>query len=84
MTNARSTPDGIDRRRCHVPAEEKRARLPARIPPDLSAASWSAVRAAGWAGTSIAIHAITETRLLPAKTPRFIEFLQEQMGRAQP
>ncbi len=42
------------------------------------------MRAAGWAGTSIAIHAITETRLLPAKTPRFIEFLQEQMGRAQP
>lgn len=35
----------------------------------------------GWKGT-IAIHTITETRLLPAKTPRFIEFLQEQMGRA--
>ncbi len=34
-----------------------------------------------WEGTSVAIHAITETRLLPAKTQRFIEFLQEQMGR---
>ncbi|MEI2296509.1 LysR family transcriptional regulator [Ensifer sp. MJa1] len=34
-----------------------------------------------WQGTSVAIHAITETRLLPAKTQRFIEFLQEHMGR---
>ncbi|WDZ75201.1 LysR family transcriptional regulator [Ensifer adhaerens] len=35
-----------------------------------------------WEGTSVSIHAITETRLLPAKTQRFIEFLQEQMGRS--
>lgn len=34
-----------------------------------------------WKGTSISVHAITETRLLPAKTQRFIEFLQERLGR---
>jgi DNA-binding transcriptional LysR family regulator len=34
-----------------------------------------------WQGTPISFHAITETRLLPAKTQRFIEFLQERLGR---
>ncbi|WP_139108443.1 MULTISPECIES: LysR family transcriptional regulator [unclassified Ensifer] len=34
-----------------------------------------------WQGSSVSVHAITETRLLPAKTQRFIEFLQEHLGR---
>jgi DNA-binding transcriptional LysR family regulator len=34
-----------------------------------------------WHGTPIPVYAITETRLLPAKTQRFIEFLQERLGR---
>ena len=33
-----------------------------------------------WRATPIAVHAITETRLLPAKTQRFIEFLRERLG----
>ncbi|EJL85649.1 transcriptional regulator [Herbaspirillum sp. CF444] len=33
-----------------------------------------------WQGNSIPVYAITETRLLPAKTQRFIEFLQEHFG----
>lgn len=36
---------------------------------------------ADWQGASISIHAITETRLLPAKTQRFIEFLQAHLGK---
>lgn len=32
-----------------------------------------------WQATSVAVHAVTETRLLPAKTQRFIEFLRECM-----
>jgi DNA-binding transcriptional LysR family regulator len=35
-----------------------------------------------WQGTPIAVHAITETRLLPAKTQRFIEFLRERLEQA--
>ncbi|WP_143348230.1 LysR family transcriptional regulator [Ensifer adhaerens] len=35
----------------------------------------------GWQGPSVSVHAITETRLLPAKTQRFIEFLQAHLGR---
>ncbi len=35
-----------------------------------------------WHGTPIPVYAITETRLLPAKTQRFIEFLHERLGRA--
>ncbi|ESX90848.1 LysR family transcriptional regulator [Mesorhizobium sp. LSHC412B00] len=31
-----------------------------------------------WQATAIAINAITETRLLPAKTQRFVDFLREQ------
>lgn len=30
---------------------------------------------------AMAVYAITETRLLPAKTQRFIEFLRERLGR---
>jgi DNA-binding transcriptional LysR family regulator len=33
-----------------------------------------------WQGNPIPVYALTETRLLPAKTQRFIEFLQEQLG----
>jgi DNA-binding transcriptional LysR family regulator len=35
-----------------------------------------------WQATPIPVHAITETRLLPAKTQRFIEFLRERLGQA--
>lgn len=34
-----------------------------------------------WQGKPIPVYAITETRLLPAKTQRFIEFLSERLGR---
>lgn len=34
-----------------------------------------------WQARSTPVHALTETRLLPAKTLRFIEFLQERLGR---
>jgi DNA-binding transcriptional LysR family regulator len=33
-----------------------------------------------WQGKSTPVYALTETRLLPAKTQRFIEFLQERLG----
>jgi DNA-binding transcriptional LysR family regulator len=33
-----------------------------------------------WQGQPISVHALTETRLLPAKTQRFIEFLQGHLG----
>lgn len=33
-----------------------------------------------WHGTPMPVYAITETRLLPAKTQRFIEFLRERLG----
>jgi DNA-binding transcriptional LysR family regulator len=36
-----------------------------------------------WQGTPIPVYAITETRLLPAKTQRFIEFLRERLARPQ-
>ena len=32
-----------------------------------------------WEGPKVLIHAVTETRLLPAKTQRFIDFLQERL-----
>lgn len=35
-----------------------------------------------WQAASIPVYAITETRLLPAKTQRFIEFVRECLGRA--
>jgi len=34
-----------------------------------------------WEGKSTPVYALTETRLLPAKTQRFIEFLQERLGK---
>lgn len=34
----------------------------------------------GWRGNSVPVYALTETRLLPAKTLRFIEFLQEKLA----
>ena len=34
-----------------------------------------------WHGTPMPVYAITDTRLLPAKTQRFIEFLREKLGR---
>jgi len=34
----------------------------------------------GWQGNPTPVYALTETRLLPAKTRRFIEFLQERLG----
>ena len=33
-----------------------------------------------WEGKSTPVYALTETRLLPAKVQRFIEFLQERLG----
>ncbi|MBF6031707.1 LysR family transcriptional regulator [Pseudomonas sp. P155] len=33
-----------------------------------------------WQASAVPVYAITETRLLPAKTQRFIEFLRERMG----
>jgi DNA-binding transcriptional LysR family regulator len=33
-----------------------------------------------WQATPVPVYAITETRLLPAKTQRFIEFLQQRLG----
>lgn len=33
-----------------------------------------------WQGPAAPVYAITETRLLPAKTQRFIEFLRERLG----
>ncbi|MFL9585243.1 LysR substrate-binding domain-containing protein [Stenotrophomonas sp. AB1(2024)] len=34
-----------------------------------------------WHGKPMSVYAITETRLLPAKTQRFIEFLRERLAR---
>lgn len=33
-----------------------------------------------WAGPAIPVYAMIETRLLPAKTQRFIEFLRERLS----
>ncbi|AIR71133.1 LysR family transcriptional regulator [Dickeya fangzhongdai] len=33
-----------------------------------------------WQGAPVSVYALTETRLLPAKTQRFIEFLRERLG----
>ncbi len=35
-----------------------------------------------WEGPPTPVHAMTETRLLPAKTQRFIDFLREHLGNA--
>ncbi|SCY54435.1 LysR family transcriptional regulator [Nitrosospira sp. Nsp13] len=34
-----------------------------------------------WHGAPVSVYAVTETRLLPAKAQRFIEFLQEHLGK---
>ena len=34
----------------------------------------------GWHGSPVPVYALTETRLLPAKTLRFIDFLQERLA----
>ena len=36
----------------------------------------------GWHGKPTPVYALTETRLLPAKTQRFIEFLQQRLAQA--
>jgi DNA-binding transcriptional LysR family regulator len=33
-----------------------------------------------WHGATITVYALTETRLLPARTQYFIEFLRERLG----
>jgi DNA-binding transcriptional LysR family regulator len=38
---------------------------------------------ARWQATPVPVYAVTETRLLPAKTQRFIEFLRECLGQPQ-
>ena len=35
-----------------------------------------------WHGTPVSVYAVTETRLLPAKTKHFIKFLREHLGKA--
>lgn len=35
----------------------------------------------GWEGPLITVNAVTESKLLPAKTQRFVEFLQERFRR---
>jgi len=37
-----------------------------------------------WQASPISVYAITATRLLPAKTQRFIEFLQASLGQRTP
>ncbi|MCB1935122.1 MAG: LysR family transcriptional regulator [Burkholderiales bacterium] len=34
-----------------------------------------------WHGTPVSVYAVTETRLLPAKTQHFIKFLRERLGK---
>ncbi len=34
-----------------------------------------------WQGAEIPVYAMTETRLLPAKTQRFIEFLKQRLSK---
>ena len=36
-----------------------------------------------WRATPVSVHAVTETRLLPAKTQRFIDFLRERLARRE-
>jgi DNA-binding transcriptional LysR family regulator len=36
----------------------------------------------GWRGNPVPVYALTETRLLPAKTQRFIEFLRDRLKSA--
>lgn len=37
----------------------------------------------GWQGMTVPVHALTETKLLPAKTQRFVEFLRSRLKQAE-
>lgn len=54
------------------------------VPKEIAAADVAAGRLRRvlpqWQGKSTPVYALTETRLLPAKTQRFIEFLQQRLG----
>lgn len=54
--------------------------LPAEIVADDLAAGRLRRILPDWYGRSTPVYALTETRLLPAKTQRFIEFLQARLG----
>jgi DNA-binding transcriptional LysR family regulator len=56
------------------------ALLPTQIAADDVAAGRLVRLLAQWQAKSIPAYALTETRLLPAKTQRFIEFLQEHLS----
>lgn len=56
------------------------ALLPEAIVPDDVAAGRLVRVLPEWRGVPVPIFALTETRLLPAKTQRFIEFLRERLG----
>lgn len=57
------------------------ALLPEEIVADELAAGTLRRLMPAWHGLPVPVYAITETRLLPAKTQRFIEFLHERLGR---
>jgi len=54
--------------------------LPAEIVADDLAAGRLRRVLSDWHGRPTPVYALTETRLLPAKTQRFVEFLQERLG----
>lgn len=54
--------------------------VPEEIVADDLAAGWLRRVMPGWHGKPMPVYAITETRLLPAKTQRFIEFLRERLA----
>ena len=57
------------------------ALLPAGIAaPDVDAGALQRVLPQ-WQATPVPVYALTETRLLPAKTQRFIEYLRDQLER---
>ncbi len=58
------------------------ALLPEQIAADQLASGQLVRILEDWQGTPIPVFAITETRLLPAKTQRFIEFLKSRLRQA--
>ncbi len=58
------------------------AMLPEKIVADDLAAGRLRRVLSGWQGSSVSIYAVTETRLTPAKTQRFIEFLSARLMQA--
>lgn len=56
--------------------------LPERIVADDLASGRLRRILAKWQGPPTSVYAVTETRLLPAKTQRFIEFLRERLGQS--